>query len=98
MSEDADERLPLSYCTACDHELDGATYAGQGGRVPTEGDYTVCIYCGNAMVYRADQTLRAVTLSEWVHLKAHERAAIERAQAVVARLDRTKKTTPRAKN
>jgi hypothetical protein len=76
-------RLPVSYCDDCGAELDGAFDANLTGHMPKEGDYSVCIECGNPMVFRADQTLRAMTQREWDALKAEERREFARLQAGV---------------
>jgi hypothetical protein len=84
--DDYSSRVPTSYCADCGKELDGATYTAAPGHVPKEGDFSVCIYCGCAMVYRADQTLRALTAIEWAALKDDERATLDRYQDTVQRL------------
>lgn len=82
------ERLPLSHCTQCDAELDGGYDSSGEGSVPKEADISVCINCGNVMVYRADQTLRKMTAKEWATLEPDDRRQIERAQAVAEKLER----------
>jgi hypothetical protein len=77
------EPLPLSHCTACGYPLNGAFDTEGDRHVPKEGDFSICIECGAVMVYRADQTLRAMTTREWGRLKADERQEIERAQSLI---------------
>ena len=96
MSEPFGARLPLSHCTDCGTELNGAFDTRAGHHVPKEGDLSVCIQCGNPMVYRADQTLRAMTALEWAVLKREQRMEVEHAQAQVAKAQRNTPPKPPA--
>jgi hypothetical protein len=86
-----DERLSLSCCTRCEFPLDGAAHSGRGSHVPTEGDLSVCLNCGNVMVYRADKTLRSMAEAEWLKLEPDVRHELERAQAMVDRFQANRK-------
>ena len=79
--------VPLSHCTDCGTALNGA-WDKDGAHVPKEGDLSVCIHCGNAMVYRADQTLRSMSLAEWNALNDAERAELTRMQTALDRARR----------
>lgn len=76
-------RLPLSHCTQCEHPLDSGFDMHGSESVPTEGDLSVCIHCGNLMVYRADQTLRTMTAAEFQKLDPDMQRDLDRARAAV---------------
>lgn len=50
---------PVNQCVRCKRKLDAVT--GLQSKVPKEGDFSVCGYCGQLMVFAADQKLRAAT-------------------------------------
>lgn len=75
--------LPRSDCPKCGVSLDGSTPAFHVRVDPVEGDFSICAYCGNIAVYRADQTLRPVTATDLANLTSEERASLERAQSVM---------------
>jgi len=39
----------LQHCPACKHELDVATSAADDDRKPKEGDFSLCMYCGEIL-------------------------------------------------
>jgi hypothetical protein len=72
--------VPATMCAACGERLDGATSTFHPG-LPSEGDVSVCAYCHNIAVYRADQTLRPMTAREWAALPAYVRRELEAIKA-----------------
>lgn len=53
--------VPLSPCPSCNKPLEGAT---GNGTPPGPGDYSVCRYCGQALVFGDDMKTRALTEDE----------------------------------
>jgi len=52
-----------NVCRICDTALDSAMPI-ESGTHPCEGAFSMCFYCGDVTVFRADLTLREATLSE----------------------------------
>jgi len=52
-------------CHKCGHDLDAATSFHD--RKPSEGCCSICIGCGNIMIFNADLTLREPTETERRH-------------------------------
>lgn len=59
------EPVPVTFCEGCGARNNSATVTDNSSSVPTEGDVSICAYCGMAGVYRADQTVRPMTAREW---------------------------------
>jgi hypothetical protein len=74
------ERVPVTYCSSCEEPLDAATVADSTHAIPAEGDISICAYCGNISVYRADQTLRPITAREWATMPTETREQLWRAR------------------
>jgi hypothetical protein len=55
--------VPPSPCLDCGKENDAATNPF-GRRGPRPGDYTICMYCGAAMAFSEDLTMRPLTAEE----------------------------------
>jgi hypothetical protein len=58
-----DTRVPESICPSCGAPNDGAT-APLCDAKPSEGDASVCMYCGHLAIFRADLTLRDASPQE----------------------------------
>ena len=56
--------LPLSLCPRCNYKLDAATKAHGENGPPDEGSASVCLNCGQVLIYEADLTLREATAEE----------------------------------
>lgn len=57
-------RIIESRCPTCDYKLDGATVAHGEDTLPSEGDASVCLNCGQVLVYQADLTVRKATATD----------------------------------
>ncbi|PMS91920.1 hypothetical protein C1T06_22765 [Vibrio parahaemolyticus] len=57
-------KLVESSCPSCNHDLDGAAGAGN----PTPGDYAVCAYCGEFLVFGSQMQLKALSMYGFVGL------------------------------
>lgn len=80
--------VPPTMCAACGERLDGATSTFRPG-LPSEGDISVCCYCQNIAVFRADQTLRPMTAREWAALPQPMRGELEKIKTSIDRNPRT---------
>lgn len=58
-------RLPLSKCPTCSYEMDCATCVENEDWVPKSGDVTICIKCGEFLVFTTGLKLRLPTKEEY---------------------------------
>jgi hypothetical protein len=58
-----DLRVPMSRCTNCGEENDGALGIGVD-KSPRPGDYSLCIECGHLMVFDEQLKVRDPTSAE----------------------------------
>ncbi len=67
MKRDSREGVKRNACSACGYLMGAATCMEEGEleTSPSEGDKSICINCGNIMLFRADGTLRRLTDDEW---------------------------------
>lgn len=73
--------LVESHCPECGIKLDAAgTFIGQGQ--PEEGDFSICINCGQFLRFQADLRLRRATAGDIREMMADRRAwrTMEKAQ------------------
>lgn len=77
-----------SRCPQCNYKLDGSMHV-HGGKsaMPEEGDFSVCVYCGQVLVYQSDLKLRKITREKISELMADSKswATIEKAQSFIRR-------------
>ena len=59
----SDTIVPPSPCPYCGRTMDAATCVN-GDRGPGPGDYSVCLYCRETLVYKNDLTTRKITDQE----------------------------------
>lgn len=85
MSQFPSYKLVESHCPQCDYKLDAATIARGADHIPELGDYSICINCGQVLIYRADLTLRQATAPEISELMecSEAWATIEKAQMFI---------------
>lgn len=60
--------LPRSTCPQCRYKLNSATNMHGGRKEPDEGCLSVCLNCGQLLIYGADLTLRRCSSSEIAEL------------------------------
>ena len=48
--------IKSTRCVCCKKHIDMST--GLQSQIPKEGDFSVCVYCGQLMVFEADKSLR----------------------------------------
>jgi len=63
-------RVPESICPSCGAPNDGASHPD--GK-PSEGDLSICMYCGHLAIFRADLRLRDPTVAELEIIRHDER-------------------------
>jgi len=79
-------KVPPSACPTC-HELnDAATDIDNTNATPKEGDLSVCLNCGEIMVFNADRTTRAVALNDLTALPPEIHAQLDRVQQTIRKL------------
>lgn len=63
-----DHHTKAEPCPSCGHLLEAAMNARAGRKPPVEGDVTVCMYCANPLMFRADLSHRLPTPEEGLAL------------------------------
>jgi hypothetical protein len=69
-------RHPTQHCPICGKTLDAAGTFDGATLAPTPGDWTLCAYCLQWLVYLDGFALRAVTNAEWLALDARQRTGL----------------------
>lgn len=77
-------------CPECNYTLTGATKVHGEEAMPEKGDSSVCINCGQVLIYEADLTLRKPTAAEISDIMdcAEAWAVIEKAQMFIRKRGR----------
>lgn len=57
-------KTPLVKCLGCDHAINATTSIHDTEEKPSEGDVTICFYCGHLMAFNPDLSLRGLTQDE----------------------------------
>lgn len=75
-----------SRCPQCDYKMESSTNVQGEATPPEAGDYSVCINCGQVLVYEDECRMRKVTVRELGVLMTENPegwAAIEKAQMFI---------------
>jgi uncharacterized protein with PIN domain len=77
-----------SRCPQCDYKLDASTHieGDEPKKAPKEGDASVCLNCGQVLIYAEDASLHKATVREIGELMSDNPegwAAIEKAQMFI---------------
>ena len=75
--------VPLCACQNCGARLDCATSVKFDGSAPVEGDITLCIKCGAAMIFKKDLSLRAATMKDLAQIPAAMLSEINKARFAI---------------
>ena len=77
-------RIPRTECPICGYAMDEATGV-EPGAGPREGSLSLCLSCGELMVFRADLTQRRMTAAEIAQVRQDQEtwALVQRARAVI---------------
>lgn len=62
--DDAIEIVNGTDCLSCGKHLDACSGVETGGRTPSPGDITICLYCGHLMAFSDTLGLRELTSAE----------------------------------
>lgn len=79
-------KVPESTCPTCNFRSNYATCVADKNALPEAGDFSVCIECGEILVFKENLTLRAVTLDDLVSLPEELHTELERMQRAVRQL------------
>ncbi len=85
-----DYRLVESRCPQCNYKLDAAHVAHGEDAMPSAGDASICLNCGQVLTYEPDLTLRKATAVEIRSMMEDSEAwaTIEKAQNFIRRRGR----------
>lgn len=61
-------RYKEQHCPSCNHILDAATHIENDEVIPSEGDYSICMYCGEILRFGKDQELILATQEDLENL------------------------------
>lgn len=73
-------RIPLTPCPSCGKLNDAATHPTQT-RMPAPGDFSVCGYCGELLIFNEGLSMRRAELNDLMPVDARTHRAIEQMQA-----------------
>lgn len=69
------EDLPPFACPTCKYVVDQATcVSDESVREVKEGDYSICLNCGEILVFNADKTQRRAEKDDFMRLMGHPQA------------------------
>jgi len=87
-----DLRSNPSICPYCQNKLSAATGLRETDQAPDEGALTVCLYCGELLIFNADLTLRKPTQEELIEeQRSSQWPLIERAMRGAKQLNFSKR-------
>lgn len=82
--DDATPRIPQAKCPHCDHVLNAASVPGRRRPPePVEGDLSVCLGCGEVLMFDARQRLNKTTAAILAGLDPNEIAELRIVQRAV---------------
>ncbi len=79
-------KVPPSTCPTCKYVNDAATYLQDESAQPKPGDFSVCLHCGEILIFNDDLTTRGVTLDDLVDLSPEFHTELNRMQRAVRHL------------
>ena len=81
--------MTFPSCINCGEELGGRTHVELDERAPSDGDLSICAYCGHLRAFDGHGGLRDLTDAEIVSAAGHP--GVLKAQAVAERFRRERK-------
>lgn len=75
-------RLPMDQCPTCAYRFDAATSADDKPVSPQPGDLSICLNCGEALVFGEDLRYTIATQETITRLDNPTRSLLARAQTV----------------
>jgi len=83
--------MPGQNCPYCDKHVDRASNAGPEGSNPEEGDFCVCIYCGEVGRFDADIKLQKTTPEDLAELQREAPDSMQQLQEVSSTIKSARK-------
>lgn len=71
-------KVAATACLLCGQQADGASDVANTDEAPSEGDISVCLYCGNVAAFDKELKLRAATPEELATLDDEQKAQIDK--------------------
>lgn len=81
-------RMPENYCPVCQYKLDASTNASpeQPDAKPRPFDFSVCMKCGEILVFDFNLNLRVPMVSELMNLAPDENRLLDQTQKLIRRM------------
>jgi hypothetical protein len=76
-------RIPIMACPTCGYRMDAATPV-DGDATPSPGDYTLCIFCSETLVFEKDLKVHKITPEEERAMPDDVRINLFRAKLFIA--------------
>lgn len=70
-------------CPSCGANLDASSAVDSKPRPPEPGDFSICAYCGDILVYDAQTRLRSAELNDLLTIPEDVRDGIYAAQKII---------------
>lgn len=84
MNEYSTRGLPPCKCPTCGYKMDAATPAYFNAKVsPRPGDLSLCMKCGEMLVFTESLTIRILELNDMLQLKAVTQKELTNAQKLI---------------
>lgn len=80
---DTTKDLPRSLCPTCGYHMDAATCVTKEAVAPKADDFSLCMKCGEILVFNPDLTLRAVELNDLTTADRLTHLTLERGQKFI---------------
>lgn len=75
--------MPWSTCPVCGYRFDSATHLLDKNARPGPGDLSLCMKCGELMVYQKDMTLIQANLDDVTGLELEQFLMLDAAQKMI---------------
>lgn len=75
--------LPVSHCPACGYKLDTATAAVTKDCRPAPDDVSLCLECGEILIFNEDMTLRRADLNDLLDMPKRQMRVLTAAQELI---------------
>lgn len=63
-------KTKINYCPRCNSKLDAYSPVDKDNfKIPSPGDISFCVYCGELLIFSKDMLLRVPTKTEFLFIK-----------------------------
>ena len=79
-------KLPVLKCVICGYEADCATCVDEEGARPSPGDWTLCLKCGEILIFEEGGKTKVPTIADFISLSQRNpdiEAQLVKAQQVI---------------